>query len=402
MAWLAGAAYGCQGAPALIGGSDEGASVDARVIGPPPDPLGDPVWPAAEPLPEEFDFPPFVTMPALNRMVIGFRTVEAQAARVHFGKDDSYGTTVMATTEDGMLFRADLGELDEATAYYYEVEIDETSTRRRGVFLTSGKSSWRFIQLAEFHAPSQSENVAEFADAISAFRPHVIIESGDMLDNGGSMTHWRSYFRTSAPWISNAIILPIGSNHVAGLGGNSFIRYFFELPNNERWYSTRYSNARIYSLDSTAGPSQPDIELVEPDWLATTLRNNLGSQDFVIGTWHYPACSTLQASRSGSREWVMDHFVNTFLLNGGVDLILTGHDKYYERSLIDDHIPHLTTNTGKLSPAAAGGNHVRCRPIVTSATTTSLLFGHANASELRLFAVSPDGTEIDRFSVPAR
>nr|MBA2545033.1 hypothetical protein [Deltaproteobacteria bacterium] len=68
---------------------------------------------------------------------------------------------------------------------------------RKGVFVMPGRAGWRFLHSGEFHAPSEAENVAKFAAAIREFRPHVLLESGDMVDDGNSLSQWRSYLRTS-------------------------------------------------------------------------------------------------------------------------------------------------------------------------------------------------------------
>ncbi len=382
--------HGCDVVPSNLGDLGEAQIAD-----------GVPVdsWPKDYPLPVQFDFPPFVTMPELGRIVVGFRTTNRETARVHFGTTTDFGLTEVARTGDGHFFSADLGVLEPGTTYFYEVAIDGTRARRSGTFQTPGRRTWRFVHLAEVHAESEADNVALFTEEIRRFRPHLIIESGDMLDNGNELDSWREYFRLSRPWISNAIILPIGSNHVAGLGGNGFLPFFFSLPNNERWYATRYSQVEILSLDSTFGSSQPEIERVQPGWLASQLASyweqDADRPTFVIGAWHYPACSTLQKGRAPQREWVMNNLVQTFVNNGGVDVLLTGHDKYYERSLIDGVIPHFTTNAGKRAPSTEGDNHVRCEPLVTNAETRSILLGHVGDRSMAIRAVDSNGQLLD-------
>jgi hypothetical protein len=43
-------------------------------------------------------------------------------------------------------------------------------------------------------------------------------------------------------------------------------------------------------------------------------------------------------------------FLDAFKANGGVDLILAAHDKYYERSTITGGIVRVITNIGNSSP----------------------------------------------------
>ncbi len=363
-----------------------------------------PRWPAAEPLPTEFDLPPFINMPAPNHIVVTWQTTDVIESRLHLGTSRAY-SIVVEPTVDERLATADLGVLEPATEYFFEVEIVGTSASRKGVFLTPGSAEWRFMHLAEFHAPSGSPSVALFTEAIEQFQPHVIVESGDMLDSGVPLEFWRDYFRTSAPWISNTIILPVGSNHVFGYFGPGLLKYYYSLPNNERWYTTRFSDVEFFTLDSTYGPLTPDLEILEPDWVASESALTVDGQDdprLVVGAWHYPACSTHMKWRPEQREWVMTNFIDTFAANGGIDLILTGHDKYYERSLIDGTIPHVQTSAGRVDPDTEGDNHPRCTPQATNIESQSLLFATVDEAGISASAVDPSGAVLDTFRVAPR
>ncbi|HEY5924513.1 MAG TPA: fibronectin type III domain-containing protein, partial [Kofleriaceae bacterium] len=210
----------------------------------------DPAWPADSPLPPEFDFPPYLNLLDATSVAVSWRTTNTTTGTVRWGTSEAYGSTGSSATAANV-HHVMLTGLAPATAYYYEVAVDNTSATRKGVFVTPGASKWRFIALGEYHAPSESSNVAKFGNEIRDFRPHVAVESGDMVDTGTDITHWRSYMRTSAPWISNVLLLPSHSNHVNGSGGNANIKDYFVLPNNERWYETRYGQAHFLSIDST-------------------------------------------------------------------------------------------------------------------------------------------------------
>ncbi len=366
----------------------------------------DPAWPPDVALPAEFDFPPWVTMPAPNQIVISWRTVDASTGVVRYGTSpDSYDTT-MPDSDSLQLHHVNLGVLAPATAYFYEVDIDGTSAVRKGVFVTPGMSDWRFIQLAETHFPSETDGVAKFADSIRAFRPHLIVESGDMVDDGNNLDHWRSYLRTSAPWISNVITTAAHSNHVNGSGGNSVLLDLFVLPDNERWYETRFGQIDFITVNSTYDTSNfAEITGAEETWLGQRVAaTHDGTDDpaLVVTEWHYPACSSNYASRSGVRDWVWDNLISTIADNGGVDMIMVGHDKYFERSTLDTSsgtIVHLQTNAGKLAPAGAGSNHAGCTPEVTKTTGRSMPFFTVSAGRIDAIVRDADGNQIDSFTV---
>ncbi len=358
-----------------------------------------PPWPADVVLPPEFDFPPWLNMPAPGQIVVSWRTVKACTGVVRLGPTRDYGRTERSS-ESRILHHVDLGVLAPATAYHYEVELDGSGAVRKGVFVTPGAPSWRFAHVAEFHAASDSIHAARFGDTIRAFRPHVLVESGDMLNSGDSITDWRSYMRTSAPWISNVILLPAGSNHVNGAAGSSMLRDLYVLPNNERWYTTRYGAVEFFSLDSTYDRLASDVSIDEPAWLAeqaALAHDGDGDPTFVVAAWHYPACSSNQSSRAAQRAWVMTNFVDTLRDAGGVDLLLVGHDKYYERSELTDGIVQIQSNAGRLAPGGAGGNHEGCTPVVTRTDTRSLTLFEVSGMRMVGKAVDEEGLLLDSF-----
>jgi hypothetical protein len=360
----------------------------------------DPEWPAMTPLPPEFDFPPYLNLVYGKTVVVSWRTTNATTGTVRFGTSESYGTELKSSTA-GNLHHVILENLAPATGYYYEVAIQNTSATRKGVFVTPGSAKWRFIALGEYHAPSESSGVAKFVEEIRAFRPHVAVESGDMVDTGTDLTHWRSYMRTSAPWISNVLLLPAHSNHVTGSGGNANLLDYFVLPNNERWYQTRYGQVQFVTIDSHESGNS-DVMTTEVPWVRTVAaeaHDGVDDPTFLIAMWHHPACSSQYATRASSRAWVQSNLVKAFKDNGGIDIILAAHDKYYERSTITGGILHVITNIGNISPEIPGQNHPDCTVHKTLRNNRSTALITVDGKLLSARVVEADGTELDTFSV---
>jgi hypothetical protein len=376
------------------GNGDGGGSSDGSVM------TVDPEWPADSPLPPEFDFPPYLNLLDGTTVVVSWRTTNATTGKVHYGTSTSYGSEGSSATS-GNLHHVTLSDLKPATAYYYEVAIDNTTATRKGVFVMPGATKWRFVAFGEYHAPSESSGVAKFANEIREFRPHVIAESGDMVDTGTDITHWRSYMRTSAPWISNVLLLPSHSNHVNGSGGNPNLKDYYVLPNNERWYLTRYGQVQFFTLDSTYS-ANADIESTEVPWLKTAAaaaHDGVDDPTFVIATWHHPACSSQYASRSGERTWVNNNLVKSFKDNGGIDIIFAAHDKYYERSTITGGIIHVITNIGNISPEIPGLNYADCTVVKTLRSNQSTALVSVDGKNLSAQIIENDGTMLDSFTL---
>ena len=400
-----GFALGCEGAPSSLAGVDAADAIYDAI--PPPEPCAnivEPAWPPDDPLPPEFDFPPWLTIPAPGVVTVSWRSATETTGFVLYGKSPRL-TDVGVSLQPAYTHHVKLDALPPATPIWYEVLISGTGASRKGVFVTPGRDTWRFMHIAEFHAPTNSDDVEQFTDAIRRFHPHVLLESGDMVDTGSNMSHWRSYMKASSGWISNVILLPAHSNHVNGVQGNSIHKELFDLPNNERWYATRYSQVQFISMDSTYDGSNSDILSVEPLWAADQMQAATdGSDDpaFTIAAWHYPVCSSKYRSRAASRKWVTENFVDALVDNGELDMIMVGHDKYYERSLIDDRIIHVMTNTGKLAPSVEGDNNPRCTPMVTNANGRSLVLATVGGGLLAARVIDGDGTEVEAVAIDKR
>lgn len=362
--------------------------------------LVDPMWPPDVPLESAIDFPPYANLMDATTVVISWRTTTATTGVVRYGTTPAKGLEA-ASTASNNLHHVTLSDLEAGKAYYYEVAITGTPIVRQGVFVLPGRMTWRLMQSGEFHAPSESSNVVKFTAKIREFRPHVIVESGDMVDDGNDLTHWRSYFRTSAPWISNVLLLPSHSNHVNGNGGNTLLKDLFVIPNNERWYTTRYGQMQIINIDSTKD-ANADVMTSEVPWVqqqAGAMHDGTDDPTFVVASWHHPACSSQYYTRQGERAWVQDNLVSAFKANGGVDLILAAHDKYYERNTITGGIVHVITNIGNVSPEIPGGNHPSCTVEKSSRSAQSVLFIDVKDKTLTGRVLDQNMAELDTFTI---
>jgi len=359
----------------------------------------DPEWPEDELLPAAFQTPPYLTLLDPTTVVVSWRATPAAAATVRLGTGAVLSGRIDAPL--AVQHHVTLFGLRPATSHCYEVDI--AGAVRRGVFVTPGSGSVRMVQLGEFHAPSNSAEAAAFGPIIREFRPHLLVESGDMVDDGEDMTHWVEYLRSSAAWISNVLLLPAHSNHVGTAGGIGHMQCLFDLD--RMWFATRFGPVEVLSI---ASESLDEFHSDEVPWIrrqAELAHDGDDDPAFLLAAWHHPACSSNYASRKDKREWVMDNIVGGLVAGGGVDLILVGHDKYYERSTLSGlpgqqgDIVHVMTNVGRISPGTAGDNHAACTPVLTDLDDNSALLISVDATTLQARAVRQDGSTIDEFEL---
>lgn len=359
------------------------------------------VWGAVQSRPSAFQFPPCVNLKG-SSIVIRWKTAANTTGSVAYGTTDAYGR-IAASSTPAQYHRVQLDGLAAATRYYYRVSIAGTTAVMKGTFTTPGITKIRAVFLAETHFPSQAAYTKEFASLIRQFSPHLLIESGDMVDNGGYFSNWVSYMQGSAPWIPNAIILPCHSNHtfygMTGGGTNPYMAAAFSLPNNERWYSTRYGPLLNVTLDSTYEVS-PVLSTTQVTWLRDTVRaahDGVSDPLFTTVAWHYPAYSSGTDNREAQREWARRHFVSTINTNGGCDLIAVGHDRFNERSVING-LNHVQTTMGKAAELLENYNAYKVFRDTTYRMTL-LVEVDQSARTLTGWLVTPSGKIHDSFRV---
>jgi len=96
---------------------------------------------------------------------------------------------------------------------------------------------------------------------------------------------------------------------------------------------------------------------------------------------------------------VQDNLVAAFKANGGIDLIVAAHDKYYERNMITGNIVTLITNIGEVSPEIPGGNHASCTVMKSSRSNQSLLFVDVAGKLMSGRVVDQNGAPVDSFTI---
>jgi hypothetical protein len=301
-------------------------------------------WPPDAPLPVSFTLPPSVTLQDPATVVIQWKTPVSRTGQVW------YGTTSLSqsvSTPAGTQHFARLSGLLPATQYFYQVSVGGTPDIMNGTFTTPGMSSFRFVHFAEFHANSYPNEVALFKPVIRNFEPHFIVESGDMWNSGGSLSDFTNYMQTSRPWIPNTLFLPCYSNHVPWSNGNNLVVSHFQLPDgNPRrpWYTTRYGSVQVLTLNSDDLSNTAQSAWVGREVAAA--HDGVDDPLFLIASWHHPAFS----QRGGGTKMLIP-----IEANGGVDMVLAGHNYQIEvsRKTYTDGKPDLwqvESAIGKFSP----------------------------------------------------
>lgn len=176
----------------------------------------------------------------------------------------------------------------------------------------------------------------KIVDEIIKIKPALVFHTGDLVANGLVPDQWDTFNKIVSDLLEITEFYPALGNHEK----NSPL-YFdnFTLPNNERWYSVERGNLHFIVLDSN---SDCNIDSEQYLWLEDDLQNITENMIFVIAIFHHPPFSTGRhpEDQKGLRQSIVPLFEQY-----DVDIVFTGHDHDYERSLYNN-IYYIVTGGG--------------------------------------------------------
>lgn len=148
---------------------------------------------------------------------------------------------------------------------------------------------------------------------------------GDCVRSGNDEGHWDGWLDKYAQLSDQMVSMVSHGNH-EDYEDNYFERFVF--PGNERWYSFDVGKAHFTILDTGTGVDQALIDS-QKAWLSADLAaaKAAGAYWLVVG-FHRPPYAT---GSHGDQSDVKAGWVPIFD-QYGVDLVLCGHNHYYERS----------------------------------------------------------------------
>lgn len=128
---------------------------------------------------------------------------------------------------------------------------------------------------------------------------------------------------------------PILGNHDYSDAGIANYLAYFSLPGNERYYDTRVGDIHMFMLDSDEALRSPAEMDAQRAWLKAGLAASTAPFQ-VVALHHPPYTSSARGSYTGLR-WSFAQW--------GADMVLSGHDHYYER-LEAAGLPYLVNGAG--------------------------------------------------------
>jgi Icc-related predicted phosphoesterase len=192
---------------------------------------------------------------------------------------------------------------------------------------------------------------------IASEKPDLVLINGDLVYKGGNPADWQEFDKETRPWREAQIkILPVVGNHDTS-GDPDLQNYFQEFPKLEgrRWYSVRYGNVLLLTLDSESdhAPGSPQW-----NWINQELDHVPAEVRFIIFSMHHPPYTQSSDHMFGGghsareSEKLLAQLFETKQKQLGARIIaIAGHVHNYER-YDRNGVMYIVSGGGGASPYA--------------------------------------------------
>jgi len=282
-------------------------------------------WPASAST--EVDVGPYVPFVDARSAIVRVGTASPSTAELSIHPSTG-GETVRLPASSGLRFHDFRVEgLQPATSYAYEISIDGIPTS--GTLTTASTDPsrpWSFVLYGDSRTDDAAH--AKVVESIVKLPSDFLLQTGDLVDHGEDQEAWKRFFHIERELLrSRALFVTVGNHDLTGRFTRTrkdFLR-LFGSASARPYFSFRWGNARLYVLDAMDSWNGK-----QASWLRNTLEANKQEQGVAhrfVAIHHGPFSS---GPHGPNERFVSAGFVD-ILREGGVDLILAGHDHIYER-----------------------------------------------------------------------
>ena len=310
------------------------------------------------------------------------------------------------------LFRATIGGLTPGSTVCYAVEVDGV-VRMSGLVLhtapTDAEAVVDFIALGDMGSGTESQ--LALRDQI-ALREGIDLwfTTGDNAYGSGTYSQLQhNAFEVYEGLWHGVPVFPTPGNHEYYTDNAQPYLRNFVLPRNawrpedaERYYSTDFGPIHFVGLDSEGAITEvtdgPGDDMV--DWLAADL--SATTQPWKIAAWHHPP---YEGHPSRGPDIATLTKVVPVLERFGVQLVLLGHNHYYERMGPIRDGERSSLAEGGITYVIVGGGGASLYPVEpwplqeVGISVHSFLVGQASECTLRGEAFDITGASIDAFTL---
>jgi predicted phosphodiesterase len=343
---------------------------------------------------------PYIQNTTLDSVTIVWTTDTPGDSVVEYGLTSGYGSTASGdpnVTKHVVTIR----NLSPGTTYYYRVRTGTVSSNgeafktaktpddfnlRMTVFGDSGDCTLIFPGLSQIALASQMGNL----------NPDLILHTGDIIyPNGEQWGYDFCYFPIYKDIIKSVPVYPAPGNHDYNRPSllGPYLENFY-VPDNatnpahkKRYYSFNYGNAHFIALDTELVPDGlANVDQLR--WLENDLTNSTDAVwKFVF--FHQPVYSSGLHGSSRTAQNVVAPLAEKY----NVDIVFTGHDHTYERTV--PMLNNVPSDNGVVYLVTGGGGAFLYPVGRSSWTAFSGSFHHVTDVQIQNLTLTMAPVEID-------
>jgi len=320
---------------------------------------------------------------------VAFKAELEQPPKVEWWIGPGERTAVLATrTDDLWVVRLEGLPIGDKISYRVLSEIGDTPAEQFRVGVKDGET----FRFAVFGDTRTRHNIHRaIIEAVARENIEFFAHTGDMVDRGGVKSQWDLFFQIERPLLRHAPILPSIGNHDKG-ARQYYRRYFMHRlwARNLRYYYKDWGNLRIVAVD---GGIECREGCTQYGFVEQALAQGAAQGKLMVMMLHFPPYSSgAHGSHKGVQKPVSD-LARTY----GVELVLTGHDHNYERTVPIDGTVYIVSGS-----AGAPVRPVRPRWFTAHARTEPhYVLVDVEADRLVLRAVNLKGVVFDSATIEA-
>jgi acid phosphatase type 7 len=338
---------------------------------------------------------PYIQGVTAYSAVICWVSASPDAGVVEYGEAPELGREE-ADARVGRRHAVTLTGLDPGSTYHYRVNGVGRSSATGCLRTAPVGDDSRFSFAVVGDSGSGGKGQLAVAALLERLGPDLALHTGDVVYPAGEERHYdRRFFAPYRNLIKNVPLFPVLGNHDVRKGnGAAFLENFHPSlgspGSTKRYYSFDWGNVHFVALDSELYHGDRDSSPKEQrDFLVRDLA--AARRRWRVASLHR---SPYGSSRHGGDEKVREDLEPLFV-KYGVDLVFSGHDHVYERTMPIDGVTYVVSGGGGRRLYRAGkGERTAC-----SKSAHHAVLVRVDGGRLLLEAVEADGKVVDRFEL---
>ncbi|MCB6994415.1 metallophosphoesterase family protein [bacterium 210820-DFI.6.37] len=300
--------------------------------------------------------------------------------------------------------------LKPGTSYLYRIG-DGTDWTSPKLFTTAGKTdSCEFLYMGDVQYQNREKDYPAWGQMVQDIRernPAIAfgILGGDMVNSSKSMRDWNLFLENASPVFSHIPMMTAVGNHETDVTPDLCLT-MLALPENgpegleEEFYSFDYGNCHILVLNSSFFLEerkknenwQDQLEAVH-DWILADLAESEAT--WKIAVTHHPIYGVSKGDPICDElrlQW------EPLLEQGGIDLVLCGHQHVYMRTKELGGFTQIMGNSGKRRSAYFDGANTPEYSQALDAVNSNYQIIRAEEHQLSVLSYDEEGQIIDKWT----